>query len=43
MLHALGEAVYQLSAERNPNLITLSAYAPSLQASGGTLHITRPV
>jgi len=31
MIHALGEAVYQLSAERNPQLIKYSAYAPSLQ------------
>lgn len=31
MIHALGEAVYQLSAERVPNLVKLSAYAPSLQ------------
>lgn len=31
MIHALGEGVYQLAAERNPQLVTLSAYAPSLQ------------
>ncbi len=31
MIHALGEAVYQLSAERNPDLVKLTAYAPSLQ------------
>lgn len=31
MIHALGEGVYQLSAERNPDTVKLSAYAPSLQ------------
>jgi alpha-N-arabinofuranosidase len=31
VIHALGEGVYQLAAERNPNLVTLTAYAPSLQ------------
>jgi alpha-N-arabinofuranosidase len=31
MIHALGEGVFQLSAERNPDLVKLSAYAPSLQ------------
>lgn len=31
VIHALGEGVYQLAAERNPGLVTLSAYAPSLQ------------
>jgi alpha-N-arabinofuranosidase len=31
MIHALGEGIYQLSAERNPHIVKLSAYAPSLQ------------
>lgn len=31
MIHALGEGVYHMSAERNPELVKLSAYAPSLQ------------
>ena len=31
MIHAIGEGVYQLSAERRPDLVTLAAYAPSLQ------------
>lgn len=31
MLSAIGEGVYQLSMERNPNLIKLAAYAPGFQ------------
>jgi len=31
MIHALGESVYQLAAERNPDVVKLGAYAPSLQ------------
>ena len=31
MTYAIGEAVYMLSAERNPNLVTLSAYAPGFE------------
>jgi alpha-N-arabinofuranosidase len=31
MTYAIGEAVYLLSAERNPDLVTLSAYAPGFE------------
>lgn len=31
MLSAIGEGVYLLGAERNPNVVKMTAYAPSLQ------------
>lgn len=31
LIHALGEAVYLLAAERNPDLVKLTTYAPILQ------------
>lgn len=31
LIHALGEAVYLLASERNPNLVKLTTYAPILQ------------
>ncbi|ORX38263.1 glycoside hydrolase superfamily [Kockovaella imperatae] len=31
LISAIGEGIYMLSAERNPSLVTLMSYAPSLQ------------
>lgn len=36
MIAALGESVYLLGAERNPNVVSLSSYAPLLQHRNST-------